>query len=394
MLKKAGENMYFVIAKSNDSKLYRVFNGKSYIDTNKIKQIQNICDYKESRLGTFDINTKQIIKNAYTVLGKCSSNDNSVSTFIICDSTGSIKRVTKEIIIKTGENSFTNIIICKNETIRLIRGTLPLIKDKHKETSKNTVIKIGSLIQSTSGSVGVGKKFFGKRVSDNKFGCVKFEIFPNSLDINNEVLAYKLGKLLKFDVAEASFETYNSKRCIISIYNYNKQLEKITSLKSEIGTENFHNKFNKKWFIQNKSEKAWNKFIQMIMLDLIMHQTDRHISNIAFKDKDLYSLYDNGRALFFDCVDTVPDNIDLNNRGSIVESFVTNEHGYGWVFLEDVLGYNRYKNLIRHDLEYTDFEKIVTESYENKNTFRNEWIAEYMFKVYLIIIRQEKRFRK
>jgi hypothetical protein len=138
----------------------------------------------------------------------------------------------------------------------------------------------------------------------------------------------------------------------------------------------------------------------MIMLDLIMHQTDRHISNIAFTDNDLYSLYDNGRSLFFDeDIEDVNNKINLKSRGSIVESFITNEHGYGWVYLEDVLGYNNYEYLIRHDLTYEQFFNIVDDAYRLGNasvdmakmSIRIAWLSEYMYRVYLIIIRQENR---
>ena len=238
---------------------------------------------------------------------------------------------------------FSNIKISSDGKIRMLNGSIPFLNNLSKLRNTDTVIKISNISGITPGSIGVGKKFFGKRISDEKVGCVKFELFPNSYDIKNEVLAYKLGKMLNFDVAEASFEKFENSKCIISIYNYNVNTEKIQSLKSEIGTENFHSKFNKNWFIEHKSIGAWNKFIQMVIFDLIMHQTDRHISNIAFKNKNLYSLYDNGRALFYDCFEQSKSEINLNNRGSIVESFYTNEHGYGWLYLEDILGYNNYK---------------------------------------------------
>ena len=58
----------------------------------------------------------------------------------------------------------------------------------------------------------------------------------------------------------------------------------------------------------------------------------------------------------------------------------------------DILGYNNYKHLINTNLKPNDFRKIVNESYGDKDIFRNNWVAEYMFKTYLIVTRQERRW--
>ena len=275
----------------------------------------------------------------------------------------------------------------------MLSGSIPFLgKLQHDILSKSTVVKIHDIEAGTASSLGVSKKFFGRRIKDGALGCIKFPLVSGSYDIDNEVLAYELSKLLKFDVAEATTEVYNNTKCVISVYKYKYGVETIKSLKSEIGTINFHSKFNKDWFIKEKSNSTWNKFLQMIMLDLIMHQVDRHISNIAFIGKDLYSLYDNGRSLFFYDFYNEISKVDISNRGSIVKSFHTNEHGYGWMYLEDVLGYNGYKHLIPLDLKYSDFKSVVYKCYDNRDEFRNLWVAEYMYKVYLIITKQEKRW--
>jgi hypothetical protein len=263
-------------------------------------------------------------------------------------------------------------------------------------TNNNTVSEIGNVSRSAIGCTGVSTKFFGRRLRDDKEGCVKFEIFPGSLDLNNEVIAYELGKLLNFDVAEASLETYN-KRCVISIYGKEALEHRVKSLKAEVGTDNFYSKFNMSWIAKHKSQKAVDKYIQMIMFDLIMRQVDRHINNIAFTRDNLYSLYDNGRSLFFDVESkNLSKEVDLRSRGSIVEDFnnCKNEHGYGWTYLEDILGYDKYKHLIRHDLTQNDFLNIVSKCYKGVDPFRIHWIVGYMYRVYLIIIRQERRLEQ
>lgn len=241
----------------------------------------------------------RLIRNSITVLGKYYYGKQKEIRYLACDGRLNKASMTrKELQAKYKEIQFSNIKLYSNGSIRMLNGSIPFLNNLETLRNNNTVVKLSNITGITPGYIGVSKKFFGKRVMDGKVGCIKFELFPNSYDIKNEVLAYELGKLLKFDVAEASFEEFDGHKCIISIYNYDVHTEKIASLKSEIGTDNFHKRFNKNWFIQNKSLEAFNKFIQMIMLDLIMHQTDRHISNIAFKNNQLYSLYDNGEHYF------------------------------------------------------------------------------------------------
>jgi hypothetical protein len=370
------------------------------INLNKLKDFgSEMCNFRHDRLALLDDNGN-ILNNKYTIIGKYYTGKQKLIEYITCDGIGRKTNINKNKIIALGEDKFTNITISKNGQIRFIHGSIPFIVKEEKIKNRDTVVKLGNISQGTIGSIGVGTKFLGKRLKDDKIGCVKLELFPKSLDINNEIVAYELGKLLGFDVAEASFEIYKARRCIISIYGDEALKGNIKTLKSEIGTDNFHSKFNRNWVVENKSTRAWYKYVQMIMLDLIMHQTDRHISNIAFTDNDLYSLYDNGRSLFFDeDIEDVNNKINLKSRGSIVESFITNEHGYGWVYLEDVLGYNNYEYLIRHDLTYEQFFNIVDDAYRLGNasvdmakmSIRIAWLSEYMYRVYLIIIRQENR---
>lgn len=388
--------MNYIVAKNIDDNTYLMTDihgeARHFID----EQTFNRLKYK---LSVFDKNKIALysngtcVRNSVTVLARYYYSSRKEVKYFVCDDNLNKISMSKQDIQRAySTKSFSNIRVCSDGSIRALSGSIPFLQNASNLMTDNTVIKLGGINEITPGLMGVSKKFFGKRVSDGKVGCVKFELFPNSYDIRNEVLAYKLGKLLNFDVVEATFEKFDGSNCIISIYNYDMRTEKISSLKSEIGTDNFHARFNKNWFIKNKSREAFEKFMQMVMLDLMMHQTDRHISNIAFKGDQLYSLYDNGRALFYDTFVKGTPEIDLTNRGKIVESFYLNEHGYTWTYLEDVLGYENYKHLIRHDLTYEDFFKIVKESYGDSDKFRNSWVTEYMYKVYLIITRQERKW--
>lgn len=164
--------------------------------------------------------------------------------------------------------------------------------------NESTVI---SLPNSSYGIVGVNEKFLGKRIIDNRIGVVKFPLSVDSLDCVNEAVCYHLGLLFGFDVAEASLELYKGRTCVISCYSNNFIFEynDIKTLKSILGTANFHSKFKMDWIFSNFGKMGQIKFIQMVLFDTITNQRDRHINNIAFSNDNLYSLYDNGRSLFF-----------------------------------------------------------------------------------------------
>lgn len=85
----------------------------------------------------------------------------------------------------------------------------------------NTVLKVAPVMC----TIGVGQKFIGRRMDDNRLGIVKFTLYASSLDCLNEVVCYELGRLFGFDVVEVSMETYAGKDCVISCYE-NKGLGK------------------------------------------------------------------------------------------------------------------------------------------------------------------------
>jgi hypothetical protein len=394
--------MKFVIAKDIETGIYiisdNMASGFVKADYNTLVRIKDLCRYVDNRLAIY-VNG-QLAINAYTIIGKVYRGKDKATYYIVCDGNGKRQQVSREAFIRNKDKlRLTNVVITSDNKIKFINGSIPIFGGAEYTRNRDTVTKLGDIGATTPGLYGVNKKFFGRRVRDGALGCVKFPLFAGSYDIKNEVLAYKIGKMLGFDVAEATLESFDGRECAISIYNYNLYGAKPRSLKLEVGTDGFHKRFNEGWVKKNKSEHAWDKFVQMLMFDIITHQKDRHTSNIAFLGNDLYSLYDNGRCLFFDAeygrlpndrTATDDPKVDLHLRGSIVNSFPVNEHGYVWMYLEDILGYNNYKHLINHNLTRADFKKAIYECYGNDYPKRNDWIVEYVYRAYLIVTRQER----
>ena len=238
-------------------------------------------------------------------------------------------------------------------------------------------------------TTGVGQKFIGRRMTDNRLGIVKFPLYVGSLDCLNEVVCYELGRLFGFDVVEASLETYNGKDCAISCYN-SVDVEvrnDIKTLKAWLGTENFHQRFSVSWIREQFGEDSVKKFIQMLMFDYLTRQQDRHINNIAFTQTHMYSLYDNGRSLFFDTneFDRYRKTINFNLPYTIRDSFYNNEHGYAFTYLEDVVGYYEYRKYI-NIISFEDIQSIFNKYYNGDLEDKGNWLAEYVWSVYKILL--------
>lgn len=360
----------------------------SYDENTFLKYKDKFCDFYSDRLAV--INNNQCLNYSYILLGKFMRSKNK-SYYLISDPYGKRISLSREDLIQKVNLGlvFSNATI-KNNIIRFKNGSIPILNNQTRNNiHRDTVVKLGTIDSGTPGSIGVNKKFFGKRLNDNKLGVVKFSLPGSDYDIINEVVCSELGKLFGFDVAEASLEYYNNTSCVISCYKDNSIAynEKPKSLKSYITPENFRKTFSMDWIVSQFSFECKKKFIQMVMFDFLTRQEDRHISNIAFYKESLYSLYDNGRSLYFSSYNEKRRIIDFHRRDSIVNDFITNEHGYGWMFLEDVIGFSVYKDYINLNVTYTDIQAILTKYYADKN--RADWTSKYIFKVYQMLLRKE-----
>lgn len=346
---------------------------------------KKVCDFYPERIPLLNSN-----QEAYTLLGKYMHSKKREYKYLICNSHGKRFSVTKQEILNEVSNGtvFTNMSY-SNSVIRLKSASLPILNTVSRSVDKpDTVEKLCDLEAGTIGSIGVNKKFVGFRKSDKKTGVIKFALPGGQYDIINEVVCYKLGLLFGFDVAEASLETYTNKQCVISCYSDPMLFYgvKPKSLKSYIHPDIFRSTFSMNWLVKNFSEEARIKFIQMVMFDFLTRQVDRHISNIAFYKNTLYSLYDNGRSLFFDDYSDKKNTLNLKVSGDIIDDFHINEHGYGWLFLEDVVGYNEYKNYINNNVTFEDIYAILNTYYSDKD--RATWTAKYIYKVYCMLLRK------
>lgn len=317
----------------------------------------------------------------YTVVGKFIERKRKYYLFIRADGK-QFKYNEEDAISLNMEGRLTNTIL-NVPYIKLKQGSIPTFtRIREEQEVTDTVVKIKSIkdLKEIMSTVGVGKKFLGRRIRDNRIGMVKTSVSPFLYDNINEVMCFELGKLFGVPVCEASFETYQrNNSLVISLFNYDYNKESIISCKKLFGTTNFHKRFTMSNLEKMISKDAVDGFNRMVIFDLIINQRDRHINNFSFFKGNLYPLYDNGRCLFWDT-----SNLEDIKEEDLVSTFYTNEHGYGWSYIDGVLGVAECRRLINCNVDYTDIEQVVRKYY--KNTKRAKILSIYIYRVYRLII--------
>lgn len=269
-----------------------------------------------------------------------------------------------------------------DKMIKLKTGSIPTYTKVNKNrasTSNDTVIKLHEVsdLRNRIHTPGVGRKFFGKHKTDTKNGVVKYSTVPNGYDNINEVVCYHLGKLFGVSICEASFEVYNNDRnWVLSVYEYDYKSEAILRCKDIFGTTDFHKRFSIKALEAMFGKQVVLDFNRMVVFDLLTHQVDRHIGNFAFFKDRMYPLYDNGRSLFWDI-----ENLNEIPIEDVVNTFHTNEHGYGWSYLDSIVGMDECRNLIKRVTKEEIYNVLI--KFYNRN--RAVVLTNYIYNAYRII---------
>lgn len=353
--------------------------------------VDNLSDYYGIQIDSGKLkfigynNLPKIDKNlqyagqSYTLVGVIKGNPDE---YVLVKPIQSIVKVTRDKVLKLASSGAITNIAVSDKVIRLRIGKLPIIrKQKNRDRIKDTVIKIidADGLYEDMQTVGVGPKFFGKRLSDGKFGMVKKQVQPNRYDNINEILCFYLGKLFGVNVCEASQVIYDGENdWVIQIYQYEYGSNQVIQCKNAFGIDNFNKQFNIKAIRNRFGDVAVDDFNRMIIFDTITRQTDRHIRNFQFYKDRMYPLYDNGRCLFWDKQRLSEiSNIDL------ISQFYTNEHGYGWNYLDGNLGPMKCRRLINQKVTYNQVLQVVSKFY----TFeRAEILQKYIYRAYRLVI--------
>jgi hypothetical protein len=146
----------------------------------------------------------------------------------------------------------------------------------------------------TSGSSlpGLRSKFLGYDVSGGKVGVVKFD---TDAKLKNEVYYKIVGDALSIPVCRAELgKACGGEAAVISYYEYNCAADALVSFRKLLTL----NKWSLQDLLGKMPEDFTADFYRALLLDYIMEQADRHMSNLAvLNNEKLYPLFDNGSAL-------------------------------------------------------------------------------------------------
>ena len=189
---------------------------------------------------------------------------------------------------------------------------------------------------------------------DDKFGIYKKRLSPLSTDVESEVAVYLLAEKIGVPCCPATQVDVNT---IFSEYLYDFNHESFV---------HFRNLFPADERVDGTVESILGirpqyqtELFQMLVIDFVTHQDDRHLSNFAIKlsgnRESFYPLYDNGRSLFFED----SENLVKMKCASPIENCNTfGQKGTQWDALADLLAMDaslgKTVNLDISDIEIDD----------------------------------------
>lgn len=210
-----------------------------------------------------------------TVVGK-----SKWGTYFVCFGDTMIYELKRDILL---HYQVSNIkLSCDGKVLVLDKG----LEDYSYLFPSRNINFIQLFFEYQKSSLGVAKKFFAKY--NNKSCMVKFSKIDGR-DIDNELIYKQVADILNVPCCNVYKEKYFGKNCIVSVFEYKRGVDQFQSFKSlNRPMEQIYN---------GLSQADKYKFDKMMILDFIMLQQDRHMSNIAVCNGHIYPLFDNGECL-------------------------------------------------------------------------------------------------
>jgi hypothetical protein len=135
-------------------------------------------------------------------------------------------------------------------------------------------------------------------VFEGQYGIYKQRLNPLAADTESEVAVYLLAQRLGVPCCPAWFAGTDT---VFSAFLYDFSKEYIVHFRHLFNGSRSDNEYKNLITIRPQYKK---EIIQMMLLDFITRQDDRHLSNMAVKisgdAESFYPLYDNGRSLFYE----------------------------------------------------------------------------------------------
>lgn len=236
------------------------------LDLSMNDRVLPLQDYLSCEISSIDI---------VTVVGK----NSKVNEYVVSFGDNFLYSISKKDLlsytISNAKLSRNNRLLCKD-------GKLTELGDLFPDSN----IRFKSHLQEVqASSLGLAKKFCG--TYRDKSCIVKFSK-TNGVDLDNEIIYKKLADVLNVPCCNVIKSTYNNKVCCISFLHYNVNKDYFVSFKGK--------KIQLSTIINSLSKKSRIDFDKILLLDYLVNQQDRHMSNIALCNNELYPAFDNGEC--------------------------------------------------------------------------------------------------
>lgn len=220
-------------------------------------------------------------------------------------------------------------------------------------------------------------------VYNGMYGIYKQRINPLVTDVESEVAVYLLAQKLGIDCCPA-YRT--GKDTVFSTFRYDFSKEYIVHFRRLFDGARSDNEYQN--LIQLRPQYK-DEIAKMILLDFITRQDDRHLSNIAIKisggQESFYSLYDNGRSLFYEDTEEMVENA-INDPALYATSF--GYVGTYWDYVQEVAHeHSNLNTLINLAITKDDIVSILTLSDFSGYRFNGalEWISQTISMVKVLL---------
>ena len=195
-------------------------------------------------------------------------------------------------------------------------------------------------------------------VFNDKYGIYKQRISPLVTDVESEIAVSLLADSLGVPVCPA---LRSDKDTVFSIFKYDFSKEFIVHFRRLFDGGRSDNEYQNLLAVRPQYR---DDIARMILLDFITRQDDRHLSNMAIKisgsTESFYSLYDNGRSLFYEDTEEMVANA-VNDPAGYATSF--GNAGTYWDYIQEIAQENSgFDKLINLDITEDQIKFILTEA--------------------------------
>jgi len=216
-------------------------------------------------------------------------------------------------------------------------------------------------------------------VHKGKYGIFKQRISPLHTDVESEVAVNLLAGKLGVPVCPAVQTDENS---VFSTFLFDFSKEYIVHFRRLFDGVRSDNEYRN---LVGVRPQYCDEIAQMILLDFITRQDDRHLSNIAIKvsrsGESFYALYDNGRSLFYE------DTEEMVQQAASDPAKYSTTFGYSgtyWDYVQEIAQERgNLSTLINTDVDENDIKAILSEA--NIKGYRYEGALEWILKALKMI---------